>query len=134
MIIGLAGSKNRRIGADAILTDRTIGRAFGTLRRLSVVCDVLYCGKMVRPNQKLSEIGNHGQKVDVLGRRHISTSGFAGTDPIDGRFCIIFARTAQQSVLNGTNGLSSSKPCAYCRIELKPEVVLATIIDQETCK
>jgi len=34
------------------LADRTIGRAFGTLCRLSVVClsvcDVLYCGKMVR--------------------------------------------------------------------------------------
>jgi len=46
-------------------------------------------------------------------------------------FCVIFARTAQRSVLNGTNGLSSSKPCAHCRIvqsELKPEVVLATII------
>jgi len=32
---------------------------------------------------------------------------------MDGRFCLIFARTAQQSVLDGTNGLSSSKPCAY---------------------
>jgi len=31
-------------------------------------------------------------------------------------FCLIFARTAQQSVLDGTNGLSSSKPCVYCRI------------------
>ena len=37
----------------------------------------------------------------------------------DGHFCLIFARTAQQSVgpiLDGTNGLSSSKPCAYCQI------------------
>ena len=33
-----------------------------------------------------------------------------------GRFCLIFARTAQQLVLDGTNGLSSSKPCAYSRI------------------
>jgi len=32
----------------------------------------------------------------------------------DGRFCLIFARTARQSVLDGTNGLSSSKPCEYC--------------------
>jgi len=49
--------------------------------------------------------------LDFLGRSHTSTSG-------DGRFCLIFARTAQQSVLSldGTNGLSSSKPCAYCRI------------------
>ena len=31
-------------------------------------------------------------------------------------FCLIFARTAQQSVLGGTNGLSSSEPCEYCRI------------------
>jgi len=36
------------------LADRTIGRAFGTVSRLSV-CDVLYCGKTVRPSQKLSE-------------------------------------------------------------------------------
>ena len=46
----------------------------------------------------------------------------------DGRFCLIFARIAQQSVLDGTNGLSSSNPCTYGRIlrsELKPGVVLA---------
>jgi len=34
----------------------------------------------------------------------------------DGRFCLIFARTIQQSVLDGTNGLPSSKPCAYYQI------------------
>jgi len=33
----------------------------------------------------------------------------------DGRFCLILARTAQQSVLDGTK-LSGSKLCAYCRI------------------
>jgi len=46
-------------------------------------------------------------------------------------FLPYFARTAQRLVQDGKNGLSSSKPCAYCRIlwsELKPEVVLATII------
>ena len=32
----------------------------------------------------------------------------------DGRFCLIFDRTAQQSVIDGTNGLSSGKPCVYC--------------------
>jgi len=41
------------------LADHTIGRAFGTLCRLSVclssVCDVLYCCKTVRPSEKLSE-------------------------------------------------------------------------------
>jgi len=55
----------------------------------------------------------------------------------DGHFCLIFARTAQQLVLDGTNGLSSSKACAHCRIvlsELKLEVVLVTIIDPERCK
>jgi len=31
-------------------------------------------------------------------------------------FCLIFACTAQPSVLDGTNGHSSSEPCAYCRI------------------
>jgi len=36
---------------DPFLADRTIDRAFGTLCRLSVVvCDVLYCGKTVRPS------------------------------------------------------------------------------------
>ena len=43
------------------------------------VCNVLYCGETVRPSEKLSEGANRkpGQKVDFLGRRHISTSGFA---------------------------------------------------------
>ena len=43
----------------------------------------------------------------------------------------IFACTAQRLVLDGRNGLSSSRLCAYCRIvqsELKLEVALATII------
>ena len=73
------------------LADRTIGRAYGTVCRLSVslsvvclsvclsVCNVLYCGETVRPSEKLSEGVNRkpGQKVDFLGRRHISTSSFA---------------------------------------------------------
>jgi len=38
------------------LADRTIGRAYATMSRLSVVvCNVLYCGKTVRPSQKVSE-------------------------------------------------------------------------------
>ena len=41
------------------LADRTIGRAFGTMCRLSSVClsvcDVLYCGETVRPSEKVSE-------------------------------------------------------------------------------
>ena len=67
----------------SFLADRTIGRAYGTVCRLSssVVCDVLYCGKTVRPSQKVSEEVNRkpGQKVHFFGRRHISTSGFAAT-------------------------------------------------------
>jgi len=45
---------------DDFLADRTIGRDFGTLCRLSVclssvVCNVLYCGETVRSSEKLSE-------------------------------------------------------------------------------
>jgi len=47
------------VNLDWFLADRTIGRAFGTVCRLSVcrlsVCDVLYCNKTVRPSQKVSE-------------------------------------------------------------------------------
>jgi len=116
------------------LADRSIGRAFGTLCRLSV-CRLwrFVCCK------KLSEGAN---------RKPGSKSWFFGSPPLvyfrfrlyghrDGRFCLIFARTAQRSVIDGTNGHSSSKPCAYCQIvrsELKPEVVLTTIIDPERCK
>jgi len=69
------------------------------------VCNVLYCGKMVRPSEKVSEgvIGNQGQKVHFFGRRHISTSGFAATATKTAVFCLIFARIAQQSVLDGRN-------------------------------
>jgi len=105
----------------------------------SVVCDVLYCGKMVRPSEKLSEGVNRksGQKVDFFRSSSYFYFRFRLYGHQDGCFCLIFARTAQQLVLDGTNGLSSSKPCAYCRIvqsELKPEVVLATIIDLKRCK
>jgi len=62
-------------------------------------------------------------------RKSSTLFGFFGSPPYfyfrfhiyghrDCRFCLIFARTAQQSVLDGTNGLTSSKPCAYCRIVL----------------
>jgi len=48
---------------------------------LSVVCNVLYCGKTVRPSKKVSEGVNRksGSKSSFLGRCHISTSGFAAT-------------------------------------------------------
>jgi len=40
------------------LADRTNGRAYATVLRLSVrlsvVCDVMYCGQMVRPRAKVT--------------------------------------------------------------------------------
>ena len=105
---------------------------------LSVVCDVLYCGKTVRPSEKLSEGVNRkpGSKNWFFGSAPYFYFRFHRYGHRDGRFCLIFARTARQLVLDGTNWLSSSKPCAYCQTawsELKPEVVLATIIDPEWC-
>jgi len=122
------------------LTDRAIGRAFGTLCHLSVVCRLTFCivaKRCVLAKSCLKErIGNQCQKV-YFGSPPYFYFRFRLYCHRDGRFCLIFARTAQQSVQDGTNGLCSSKPCAYCRIvrsELKPEVVLATIIDPERCK
>ena len=60
-------------------------------------------------------IGNQGQKVDFFDRRHISTSGFAVMATATAVFALFFARTAQQSAIDGPNGLSSSKPCAHCQ-------------------
>ena len=63
-----------------------------------------------------------------MGRRHISTSGFAYMATETAVFALFFARTAQQSAIDGPNG---SKPCAYCRIvwlELKPDSVLFVFI------
>jgi len=68
-----------------LLADRTIGRAFGTVSRLSVVCrlSVTFCivaKRCVLVKKCLKEwIENQGQKVHFLGRRHISTSGFGST-------------------------------------------------------
>jgi len=45
------------------------------------VCNVLYCGKTVRPSQNVSEGVNRkpGSKSSFFGSPHISTSGFAAT-------------------------------------------------------
>jgi len=85
-----------------------IGRAFGTLCRLSSVMFCIVAKRYVLAKNRhcLKEwIGNQGQKVDFLGHRHISTSGFASM----ATETAIFARTAQRSALDGTNGFSSSK-------------------------
>jgi len=95
--------------------------------------------KRVKTEEKLlwGPIGSHQRSFDFLGLPPYFYFWFHLYGHRDGRFCLIFARTAQQSVLDGTNVLSSSKPCEYCRVvrsELKPEVVLATTIDPERCK
>ena len=127
----------RRI--NVFLADRTIGRTFGTVSRLSVVClsvcrlsvcNVLYCGETIRPSEKVSEGVNRkpGSKSSFFGSPPYFYFRFRRYGHRDGRFCLIFAHIAQQSVLDGANGLSSSNPCAYGRIlrsELKPGVVLA---------
>ena len=87
-------------------------------RPSSVVCNVLYCGKTVRPSEKVSEGVNRkpGSKSSFLESPPYFYFRFCRYGHRNGRFCLIFARTAQQSVLDGTNGLSSSNPCAYGRI------------------
>jgi len=77
-------------------------------------------------------IGNQGQRVDFFGSPPYFFFWFRlyGCHR-DGRFCLIFAHIAQQSVPDGANGLSSSKPCVYCRIvrlELKPDSGLFVFI------
>ena len=99
----------------------------------SVVCDVLYCGKTVRPSEKLSEEVNRkpGSKNSFLGSPPYFYFRFCRYGHQDGGICLIFARIAQQSVLDSRNGLSSSKPCAYCRIvwsALKPDSGLFVFI------
>ena len=57
------------------------------------VCDVLYCGKMVRPSKKVSEEVNRkpgSKKLIFLGRRHISTSGFATMATEMAIFCLMY--------------------------------------------
>ena len=64
-----------------------MGSAFGTLCRLSVclsVCLSVDCRLSSASHLSVTfciveRIGNQGQKVDFLDRRHISTSGFAST-------------------------------------------------------
>ena len=82
------------------------------------VCNVLHCGETVRPSEKVSEGVNRklGSKSWFFGSPPYFYFRFRRYGHQDGRFCLIFARIAQQSVLDGKNWLSSSKPCAYCRI------------------
>ena len=72
---------------------------------LSVVCDVLYCGKTVRPSEKVSEGVNRkpGTKSSFFGSPPYFYFRFRRYGHRDGRFCLIFARIVQQSVLDGRN-------------------------------
>ena len=58
------------------------------------VCNVLYCGKTVRPSQKVSEGVNRkpGSKSSFFGRSHISTSGFVrmATASFSWVSCLVF--------------------------------------------
>ena len=72
-----------------IIADRTIGRAYGTVCRLSsVVSDVLYCGKTVHPSQKVSEGVNRkpGSKSSFFGSPPYFYFRFRRYGPLDGRF------------------------------------------------
>jgi len=84
------------------LADRTIRRAIGTVSRLSVVClssvcNVLYCGKTVRPSEKVSEGVNRkpGSKSTFFGSPPYFYFRFRRYGPLDGRFfalCIVAKR------------------------------------------
>jgi len=65
--------------------------------RLSVVFDVLYCGKTVHPSEKMSEVV---KKLIFFGSPPYFYFRFRLYGYRDGRICHIFARTAQQSVLD----------------------------------
>jgi len=85
--------------------------------RLSSVTFCIATKRYVLAKNCLKErIGNQGQKVDFGGSPSYFYFRFRLYGHRDGRFCLIFAHTAQQSVQDGTNWLSSSKRCAYCRI------------------
>jgi len=92
------------------LVDRTIGQAFGTMCRLSSVCrlsvcNVLYCGQTVHPSEKVSEGVNRkpGSKSSFFGSPPYFYFRFRCYGHCDGRFCLIFAPIARQSIPDGTN-------------------------------
>ena len=89
---------------------------------LSSVClsSVTFCivaKRYVLAKNCLKErIGNQGQKVCFFGSPPYFYFRFRRYGHRDGRFYLIFACTAHQSVLDGTNWLSSSKPYAYIEL------------------
>ena len=96
------------------------------LRRLEVGWEKVACWS-TKPAISLKRVKIEEKLLQRAYRNSPTLFRFFGSSPYfyfwfrlyghrDGRFCLIFACTAQQSVLDGTNGLSSFKPCAYCRI------------------
>jgi len=95
------------------LADHTIGHTFGTLCHLSSVylsLSVTFCivakRYILAKNCLKERIRNQGQKVYFFGSPPYFSFRFCLYGHQDGRLCLIFARTAQRSVLDGTNGLS----------------------------
>jgi len=97
--------------------------------RLSVCLWLLYRGKTVRPSKKVSEGVNRkpGSKSLFFGSLPYFYFRFHRYGHRDGRFCLIFARTAKQSVLDGRNWLSSSKPCVLSDCVVRIETGLWVI-------
>jgi len=69
------------------------------------------CETRMRSGEHWMRSGEHRMRVAAIFLLPVSP-----LRPLKWPFCLIFVRTAQWSVLDGTNGLSSSEPCAYCRI------------------
>ena len=59
---------------------------------LSVVCDILYCGKLVRPSEKVSEEVNRkpGSKSSFFGSPPYFYFRFRRYGHRDGRFCLMY--------------------------------------------
>ena len=75
-----------------------------TATETAVFC-LMYCGETVRFRKKVSEGVNSkpGPKSSFFGSPPYFYFRFRRYVRRDGRFCLIFASTAEQSVLDGTN-------------------------------
>ena len=92
---------DQRTEWETFLADRTIGRAFGTLCRLSVCrLSVTFCivakRYVLAKNCLKEQIGNAGPKSLILGVATIFLLPVSPPRPQRRPFCLIFARTAQR--------------------------------------
>ena len=94
------GSKSSFFGRRHISTS-----GFGSTANETAVSCLMCCGEMVRPSKKLSEGVNRkpGSKSSFFGVAAIFLLPVRHYGHQDGRFCLIFVRIAQQSVLDGRN-------------------------------